>query len=66
MRMLHSCCTHKKIKYISTYLQQWLCREYLYIYSRINSTKSPSSDPGNVSEPRLMSQIRTVHELVCA
>lgn len=28
------------------------------IYSRINSTQSPASLAGDVSEPRLMSQVR--------
>ena len=27
------------------------------MYSRINSAKCPASDAGNVSEPRLMSQV---------
>ena len=56
MHRSHSCFTHKTIKHISTHFQQWLCREYLYIYSRINSTKSPASGAGNVSEHGLISQ----------
>jgi hypothetical protein len=34
-------------------------------YSRIISTKSPASGAGNVSEPRLMSQVGRVREVVC-
>ena len=33
---------------------------------RINSTKSPASGASNVSEPRLMSELGTVREVVCA
>ena len=33
-------------------------------YSRINSSKSPASGAGNVSEPRLMSQVGKVCEFV--
>jgi hypothetical protein len=36
------------------------------VHSRINSTKSPASDAGNVSEPMLMSQVERVREVVCA
>ena len=39
---------------------------YLFSHSWISSTKSPASGAGNVSEPRLMSQVRTVREVVCA
>jgi len=35
-------------------------------YSRINPTKSPASGADNVSEPRLMSQVRRLREVVCA
>jgi len=35
-------------------------------YSSINSTKSPVSGAGNVSEPKLMSWVRRVHEFVWA
>ena len=35
-------------------------------YSRSNSAKCPASDAGNVGEPRLMSQVRRVREVVCA
>jgi hypothetical protein len=35
-------------------------------YTRINSTKSPASGAGNVSEPRLMSQSWIVRKVVCA
>ena len=35
-------------------------------YSASNSTKSPTSGAGNVSEPRLMSQVGRVREFVCA
>jgi hypothetical protein len=35
-------------------------------YSGINSIKSPASGPGNVSEPRLMSQVGRLREVVCA
>jgi len=34
-------------------------------YSRMNSTKSPASGAGNVSKPRLMSQVGRVLEVVC-
>jgi hypothetical protein len=34
-------------------------------YIRINSTKSPPSGVGNVSEPRLVSQVGRGHEVVC-
>ena len=34
--------------------------------SRNNRTKSLASDAGNVSEPRLTSQVGTVLEVVCA
>ena len=36
------------------------------LYSRSYSTKSPASGVGNVSEPRLMSQIGKVRAVVCA
>jgi len=36
------------------------------MYSRINSTKSPASGTGNFSKLRLMSQVRRVHEVMCA
>ena len=29
------------------------------------STKSPASGAGNINEPRLMSQVGRVHEVVC-
>jgi ERCC4-type nuclease len=32
----------------------------------VNSTKSPESGVGSVSEPRLMSQVERVREVVCA
>ena len=35
-------------------------------YSRINSTKSPVSGAGNISEPRLIPQDGRVREVVCA
>jgi len=34
-------------------------------YSGINFTESLASGTGNVSEPRLMSQVGSVHEVVC-
>jgi hypothetical protein len=34
-------------------------------YSRRNSTKSPASGAGNVSEPRLMSKVKRVHADQC-
>jgi hypothetical protein len=34
-------------------------------YSRIDSTKLPASGAGNVSEPRLMSQVGKRREVVC-
>jgi len=37
-----------------------------HVYSWKNYTKSPASGAGNVSEPRLMSQVKTVRETVCA
>jgi len=36
------------------------------LHSRISSTKSLASGEGNVFEPRLMSQVRMVREVVCA
>jgi len=39
-----------------------LCR---FVNGRINSTTSPASDACNVSEPRLMSQMGRVREVVC-
>lgn len=35
-------------------------------YSRSNSTDSSASDAGNFKEPRLMSQVGRVREVVCA
>jgi hypothetical protein len=35
-------------------------------YSRINSTKFPALGADNVSEPRLMSQVGRLREVVCA
>jgi hypothetical protein len=35
-------------------------------YSRINATKSPAKGTGNFSEPRQMSQVGRVREVVCA
>ena len=35
-------------------------------YSRSNSTKSPASDAGNVSQPRLNTQVGRVREVVYA
>jgi len=40
----------------------YICAER--VYSGINSTKSPASGAGNVSEPMLMSQSREVREVV--
>ena len=37
-----------------------------YRYSRSNSTKSPASETSNVREPRLMSQVGRVREVVRA
>jgi len=37
----------------------------ILIYSRINSTKSPTSDASKISEPRLMSQFERLREVVC-
>jgi len=37
-----------------------------FMYYGINSTKSPASGAGNVSEPRLMSQVGGLREVVCA
>ena len=34
-------------------------------YSRSNSTKSPTSGAGNINEPRMMSRVGRVHEVVC-
>ena len=39
------------------FLQAVLISKVSYAYSRINSIKSPASGAGNVSEPRLMSQV---------
>jgi hypothetical protein len=39
---------------------------HYFTYSRINSTTSPASGAGNVSEPRLMSKVGRVRESVCA
>ena len=38
----------------------------LIVCSRVNSTKSPASGVGSVSEPRLMSHVERVREVVCA
>ena len=35
-------------------------------YIRINFTKSPDKDTGNICEPRMMSQVGRVREVVCA
>ena len=35
------------------------------MYNRIYSTKCPASGPGKVSEPRLISQVRTVRVDQC-
>jgi hypothetical protein len=35
-------------------------------YNRINSTKSPASGAGNFSEPRLMSEVGRMGEVMCA
>jgi len=43
-----------------------LGKRTLKAYSRINSTKSAASGAGNVSVPRLMSEVGRVRELVCA
>ena len=37
----------------------------LIVCSRVNSTKSPESGVGSVSEPRLMSHVEGVRKLVC-
>jgi len=37
-----------------------------YKYNNSNCTKSPASDPCNLSEHRLMSHVRTAREVVCA
>jgi len=39
---------------------------HYFTYSRINSKTSPASGTGNVSEPRLMSKVERVREVVCA
>jgi hypothetical protein len=36
----------------------------LFRYRRSNSTKSPASGAGNISQPRLMSQVTRVHEVL--
>ena len=36
------------------------------MYSRVNSINSPSSGAGNVNDPRLISQIGSEREFVCA
>ena len=36
------------------------------MFSRTNSTNSPASGEGNVNEPRPMSQLEKVREIVCA
>ena len=43
-------------------------KQFIYpgTYVRISSTKSPASDAGNISEPRLMSYVGRVREVVCA
>jgi hypothetical protein len=38
---------------------------YLFLYCRITSTKSPASGAGNVSKPRLLSQVWGVRENQC-
>jgi hypothetical protein len=43
-----------------------LYTRYLFSNSWINSTKSPAAGAGNVSEPRLMSQVGAVREVLCA
>jgi hypothetical protein len=42
------------------------CEDHYAMYGRINSTKSPASGAGTVGEPRLMSQVGRVREVVCA
>jgi len=40
--------------------------DLLIVCSRVNSTKFPESGVGSVSEPRLMSHVERVREVVCA
>ena len=40
--------------------------EWMELCSRINSTKSPVSGAGNVSEPRRLSRVEKVRVVVCA
>lgn len=39
---------------------------YGSVYNRINSTTSPASVVGNISEPRVMSQVGRLRKVVCA
>ena len=36
------------------------------VYNRINSTTSPASGVGNISEPRVIPQVGRLREFVCA
>jgi hypothetical protein len=54
---------------VFTYLQIWWQSLFCNVkitYNRINSTKTPASGEGDVSESKLMSEFGTVHEVVCA
>ena len=56
---LVSSCTVFRISAIIGVCIEWC------VYSRIYSTEYPISSAGNVSEPKLKSQVRRVHELMC-
>jgi hypothetical protein len=51
---------------LSAYLPPYYLPTYLPTYSRSNSTKSPASGAGNLSDPSLMSQVGIVREVMCA
>jgi hypothetical protein len=36
----------------------------LFRYNRINSTKFPASDTGNITEPRMMSHVMEMHRVL--
>ena len=44
----------------------YVVTDYKTVYKSINSTKCAASGAGNITEPRLTSQVGKVREVVCA
>jgi len=57
---------HTLTAHMSTHFLLHYTAAGFILYNSINSTESPASVSGNVTEPRLTSQVGRVCEVVCA